>query len=145
MFKKWSDEWGNPCFWNPGSNRSCGVAILFNSESFKNAKLIKQGAGRFQVYEIIDSEFSLPIRLVNVYAPNSGEDRKKFYIDLKILLNSIDEEAFHLIGGDHNCALNSILDRKNCRQMDGDAGNVEINQLISEINLEDIWRRRERA
>ena len=47
-----------------------------------------------------------------------------------------------MIGGDHNCTLNSNLDRRNCLLNEGDVGKEEIQSMCNELLLEDVWRRR---
>ena len=40
---------------------------------------------------------------------------------LKQKLEFLDKNAIIIFGGDHNCTLNSTLDRQNCAQVEGDA------------------------
>ena len=52
--------------------------------------------------------------LINVYASNKDTNIIKFLNNLFMTLqrNNFDEEENTIIGGDFNCALNPILDRK---------------------------------
>ena len=54
--------------------------------------------------------------------------------------NWLDTNSDTLIG-DFNCALNSNLNRFNCVSS-GDIGKVDIQQLMQQHNLEDVWRNR---
>ena len=78
--KKWGKEWGHTSFWSPGTNRSCGTAILLSNKIDKNnVELIFEAAGRVQILELKNTPFKKKLRFVNDYAPNNGEDRKKFF------------------------------------------------------------------
>ena len=143
--KVWAKEWGPLSFWNQGTYRSRGVATLFNkSINASDAKCSVQENGRLQIIDFKDKNFSKPFVICNIYAPNSGDERKTFFVNLKNKLSGLQDEAFVITGGDHNCAMSTILDRRNCRatDADGDTGREEITSLINECYLEDIWRRR---
>ena len=43
----WSAEWGGPCFWNPGGNKSRGVGIVCNvSLDFEDLEVKRDFHGR---------------------------------------------------------------------------------------------------
>ena len=85
--------------------------------------------------------------IVNIYAPNSPNERVAFFKSLhkKVKQLKESENAELLIGGDFNCAFNFKIDRrqdkKSCEKKD-DSGKTEIVNLMNELNLEDVWRRR---
>ena len=133
--KKWSQEWGqkDESYWCPGTNRSRGTAILLSKNIEKSEiSLIFEENGRCQILDMQTKNFPKKLRFVNVYAPNHGEERKHFYLKLKDKLVSLDD-AMLITGGDHNCALNSNLDRKNCLLNEGDIGKEEIQNMCNEL------------
>ena len=78
---------------------------------------------------------------MNIYAPNAGEDRKSFFVNVNQSFKMIETEAYTIAGGDYNCALSGDLDRQNCITNE-DTGRAELKNLMNELSLEDIWRRR---
>jgi len=52
--------------------------------------------------------------LINIYAPNKDKDSFNFFADLLTRLKNenLDEEENIIVGGDFNCPLNTILDKK---------------------------------
>ena len=65
----WSTEWGSAIFYDHGTSRSCGIAILFG----KNRKLqihdiTYSGSGRSDVADVEINEYRFTLGVV--YAPN---------------------------------------------------------------------------
>ena len=56
-------------------------------------------------------------------------------------LHELGDNAHFFTGGDHNCTFSGHLDRENCSVTD-DIGREELLIMTNELNLEDIWRRR---
>ena len=77
-------------------------------------------------------------RLINIYAPNGEYDRVCF---LNKLNDWISQEFENIIGGDFNFTLNSDIDRENCINS-SDVGQIDLKKIMSEHDLEDIFRRR---
>ena len=80
--------------------------------------------------------------LINVYAPNKDKDLVKFFDNLLSILTieNLDTEDNIILGGDLNCALNLLLDKK-----DGIFTNRKlviscIESFQSKLDLVDIWR-----
>ena len=74
----WEREWGANSIWNHGINNSRGVVILF-SEIFNYdiSDITRDNPGRKITCKInVSGQHSL--NLVNVYLPNSGQERKNF-------------------------------------------------------------------
>ena len=135
--KTWSREWGAQCFWSKGTNRSRGVAILFNPNRRYNVDdIIIDTNGRYIYCNVTDNDNIF--KIINVYAPNDEFERVRFFNNINSWINS-EEEI--LIGGDFNCVLNSVIDRKNCTGS-RDLGQIDLNYLMSNHDLEDVWRRR---
>ena len=142
--EKWAKEWGSEkqSFWSLGTNRSCGTSVILNkSTAIYEVKILKENEGRIQVLDLHHKEYDKPLRMVNIYAPNRGDDRKLFFNEINTFLKSLPNDAFIIQGGDHNCTLNGFLDRKNCNQTD-DAGRDELQSIVNEWHLQDTWRRR---
>ena len=138
--EKWSKEWGKKCFWNLGTSRSCGTGILFGKKiSIENTKIIKEEKGRYQLVELNYDGFQKSILLLNSYAPNAAVERKQYFNNIKQTVESFAKDKIIIFGGDHNCTLHNDLDRLNCCQSN-DAGREEISEIISSLNLEDVWR-----
>lgn len=134
---KWSHEWGTQSIWSRGTNRSKGVAVLFNPKCkyvIKN-KVIDPN-GRYIIFDIISNENSF--RFINIYAPNSEVDRVMFINKMHSWMNP-DIETF--IAGDFNCALNSDIDRLNCVGS-RDIGQIDMSLFMKHYDMEDIFRRR---
>ena len=136
---KWSKEWAGHSLWNVGTNNSKGVSILLKRGT--NLNVIKQWndtSGRIMCAELTDGEeFSAVV--YNVYAPNNETERKAFLDNFGKRLKNVNKNL--IIGGDFNCALNNSIDREK-KKLIADGGNKEILNLITENQLEDIWRRR---
>ena len=135
----WADEWGprKNSIWSTVSSNSKGVAVLFKPHSdYKptNKKVDCDGRYIFFNLNMEDIEYSF----LNVYAPNNKKDRVAFYKKIK---HFIDPDMYNLVGGDYNCTFDSNLDRLNCTS-EPDAGREELQQIITEKHLEDIYRRR---
>lgn len=135
--KKWGLEWDGKTIWSRGTNRSRGVSVLFNRKyKYDVRNTIIDCNGRYIVFDLyVDN---VKYRLINIYAPNDEYDRVNFFNKLH---GFMDDECENLIAGDYNCAMNSDLDRENCIGVN-DVGQIDIKNLCSQYDLEDIWRRR---
>ena len=80
--------------------------------------------------------------MLNVYAPNNGNERVRFFNNIKQIVK--DKEEL-IIGGDFNCCISNNEDRRyaeNVRERREDQGVTQMKELMIENNLEDVWRRR---
>ena len=96
-----------------GSSNSRGVAIFIKKgvDYTPHSKIIAP-LGR---YIILKAEIKDKIYvLINIYAPNKDKDSFKFFAELlaKLKNETLDEEENIIVGGDSNCPLNAILDKK---------------------------------
>ena len=139
--KQWTNEWGGKMFVSHGSPNSCGVAVFIrNGFDCSIQKTIIDPMGRFIILKmnIEDKMYTL----INIYAPNKDRDATKFFKSLYELLQKedLDSEENIIIGGDFNCPLNILLDKRGGilipRKMVID--NIEC--LQSKLDLVDIWR-----
>ena len=96
-----------------GSPNSRGVAILFKKgvDCIIHSKILDPG-GRYVILkaEIKDKMYLL----INIYAPNKDTNIVEFLKDLGTTLQkeNLDEEENIILGGDFNCPLNPMLDKK---------------------------------
>ena len=145
--KLWSNEWQGQTLWSNGNTFSKGVAFLIKPKlDIQILSSITDNDGRYLLANLKIDDFNFSI--VNIYAPNHVAERKLFYNDLNAKLQNlrqVNPEIDYIVGGDFNCTLNPQNDRRNdkgenVKSLDG--GLNELNVLISNINLEDVWRRR---
>ena len=123
-------------FWSLGSNNARGVGIYFNKHLDVHVhKFITDPFGRFLIIDAnVEGDV---IRLVNVYAPNDGTERKTFYTDLYpyfVIPKPI------IFGGDLNCVKDTSIDKINGNPNKGMVGWAELSILTRDSNLIDIYR-----
>ena len=72
-------EWTGDIYFNNGTANSCGVAILFNPRfNYTHTNTSQDSSGRILAITIkIDDHY---LQLVNLYAPNSDTDCRKFFL-----------------------------------------------------------------
>ena len=141
--KKLNTEWNGKKYHSFGTNQSRGVSILFGEYFSTDSEPITLENGRSGRVYIIKFQYNEKSYCVaNIYAPNHGEERKKFFkeCDNKIK-GSTEKDDILLVGGDFNCVLNISLERTN-RTRHIDIGQNEFKTLIKNNLLEDNWRRR---
>ena len=75
------NEWGYISHWNPGTNRSAGVAILINNkQDIEFIQWRNDNNGR-----IISLEIKLNYniyQIINIYSPTTPQNRPQFYTEL---------------------------------------------------------------
>jgi exonuclease III len=137
----WGSKWEGRHFWNHGNSSSRGVAVLFRKNfPYVNEICMKDNAGRFMSFKIQIDE-SKTLCLTNIYAPNKINDRRNFFQYVTAQLSGV--QCHHVIGGDFNSVFDPVLDRKSCSQISrADDTSRDLYDLISALEIEDIWRRR---
>ena len=116
---------------------SKGVAFLFNEHA--DLKILSN-----EIYEdgrIISLTLEISnqnLQIINIYAPNAPAERKRF---IKKINEKIDETFVQVIAGDFNCVMNCSVDR-NPPSTNRDQGQAEMEELIKQSNLEDLFRKR---
>ena len=121
-----------------GSSNSRGVAILIKKgvDYDPYSKIIDP----LGWYIILKAEIKDKIYvLINIYAPNKDKDR--FFADLLARLKNenLDEENI-IVGGDFNCPLNTILDKKGSILTPRKTVVSITNSIQGDLDLIDIWR-----
>ena len=139
--RQWEREWGGRILFSHGASNTRGVAILFKNRFDIGVDSVKADTqGRFLAVKgkIHDEEYSI----VNVYAPNSNTCARKFYVNLqKVLLEfGLSQEDSIIVGGDFNCPLNPLLDKKGGILIPPIGVIQAIEGLQEQFCLQDIWR-----
>ena len=124
-----------------GSPNSCGVAILLKKgiDCVIHSKIL-DSQGRYIILkaEIKDKMYVL----INIYAPNKDTCIIKFLNTLLFTLRkeNLDEEENITLGGDFNCPLNPLLDKKGGILTPRKSVVKTIESLQDDLELVDIWR-----
>jgi exonuclease III len=121
--------------WGFGTSKSCGTAILIFNINHKIEKFEYDIGGRFLYMDI--TILDKPLRIINVYAPNSEAERKQFFLDLAPYFICNRDIVFC---GDFNCILDSKLDKVGGNLDRGFAGKVELGDIAADFRLVDLYR-----
>jgi len=134
--KSWEHEWGAPCFWSFGGNKSRGTAILFREGlSFTKNMLYYDAVGRLVVVDANINDCSY--RFINVYAPNNHAERVSWFDDLHRWF--IGDKAI-ILGGDFNCIENVNIDKVGGNYAYGDRGADMLSSFRNNYRLVDAYR-----
>ena len=132
---------GGEIIMSHGSPNSRDVAILFKKgvDCIIHSKILDPG-GRCVILkaEIKDKMYLL----INIYAPNKDTNIVEFLKDLGTTLQkeNLDEEENIILGGDFNCPLNPMLDKKGGILLSRKSVVAMIDCLCADFDLVDIWR-----
>ncbi|CAH3142036.1 unnamed protein product, partial [Porites lobata] len=79
--------------------------------------------------------------LINIYAPNKDSNIVSFFNNLLLILrnNNFDEEENIIMGGDFNCPLNPLMDKKG-GQLNHAAITLELVYKSDDIKGPGIWK-----
>lgn len=139
---QWQKEWGNKIIFSHGKSNARGTCVLFKkSLDFSIQKQIIDGNGRFVLLFV--SLNDIPYVLINIYAPNEESKAVDFFRKLKSVMNAenVDSTAKIIMGGDFNCALNPILDRRGTADFRAKIPLIQsIRELMEIFEIQDIWR-----
>lgn len=118
------------------SNKN-GVAILFSSRfEYKVHKVIKDPNGCFLIMDV--ELLQKRVSLINIYGPSSG-DHPEFYDKILQYIVEINNDI-NIISGDWNCVLSTLLDARNYSSNSRPRTRAKIINLMSELNLSDVYR-----
>ena len=80
--------------------------------------------------------------MINVYAPNKDKDLVKFFDNLLSIFTNenLDSEDNIILGGDLNCPLNPLLDKKGGILTKRKLVTSCLDSFQSKLDLVDIWR-----
>ena len=100
-------EWNGDAFFSSGTNTSSGAAVLISSRLVYNVIRVSIDIEDRVLNIILDLEERI-LNILNMYAPNTDNERRVFFSNLD---DFISEEYDNIIGGDFNCILNARLDK----------------------------------
>ena len=130
----WENEWGGKIIMNHGLTNARGIAIFIkrgSNISFNN--VFMDTDGRVIICDI--EENNTTTTCACLYAPN--KDDPTFFQNIAQELRKREENK--VIIGDFNVAMDVELDRLNTYH-NNERARREIDNLIEEFNLKDIWR-----
>ena len=131
--------------YDEGSNEddgpnSRGTAILISNKANCAVLSIPDPQGCFIISKVqVDDKVYV---LVNIYAPNNGKDSLQFFSKLYALLQTenLDSKENIILGGDFNCPINPILDKRVGIMIPRKSVVDSIESLQNELDFVDIWR-----
>jgi len=137
--KNWMDDWGNKnIIFSHGTSNSRGVGILFkDSCDVDITKCFHDDDGRFIILDVVLN--NQKITIINVYGPN--KDEPLFFESIHRKMNDFECESI-IWGGDFNCVLDIMMDKKGGRAQSHCNSRKYIYDIISAYDLVDIWRKR---
>ena len=96
--------------------------------------------GRYIILKAVIKEASYV--LINLYAPNKDKEIINFLKTLLIILRNenLDSEENIIIGGNFNCPLNPLVDKRGGILNQRKSATACIDCLQTELDLVDIWR-----
>ena len=124
------------CVSSPGTNRSCGVAILYRSD-YSSSDCVCDTQGRFVAAQF--SRDNTTFTLCNVYGPNNAREGGIFFESLYPVL---DPQLPCVLCGDFNTVVDPGKDRRGCNIFSPWAYNwsASLTQLMTTYDLHDVWR-----
>ena len=138
----YADEWkrmspNHHSYWNSGTSRSCGVAILIaNKRTTKVIDTAQDPNGR--VFTVQAKIKKLTFQFQSIYAPNTPESRPSFFESLKDYLFP-DGEV--ILGGDFNMVEDLNVDRVGGTVRPSHLkGKPELDDMKRNYSLVDQWR-----
>lgn len=75
---------------------------------------------------------------INIYAPNNGADRIRFFRKVNESLKDFDKGTILVLGGDWNCTLDFTVDRNGEEPCPPSAS--VLRNIIRDYDLIDVWR-----
>ena len=127
-------------FCSHGANNSRGVAIFIrNNFDCSVEEIVTDADGRYIMLNVLLK--GERTNLVNIYGPNRDNKLVDFYHSVlkSIKINVFDSDNI-IMGGDFNCPLNPILDKRGGNLMPRQSVINAIERLQWELDLHDIWR-----
>ena len=113
-----------------------GVAILFRKNvPYTHTSTIADPEGRYLI--LTGHLASLPVTLINVYAPNF--DCPDFFRKLFNLIPDV-QRTNVLFAGDTNCVMDPMIDKSSCTSPQQSKASGLLNTMLKSLNFVDIWR-----
>ena len=126
------------CLSSPGTNRSCGVAILYRS-TFQITACSRDQVGRLSCAQFSSSDTD-PFQLCNIYGPNAPKAGESFF---QSLYSVLDSNVLLILCSEFNTVVDSARDRRGCNPSSpwSYPWSRTLIDLMSTYDLHDIWRR----
>ena len=137
----WQREWGATLICSHGAKNARGVAILIrNNFDCVVEESVVDTNGRFIILKVLLS--GEPALLVNIYGPNRDNELVAFYHTVlqTLVSKNFDDIENIIMGGDLNCPLNPIIDKRGGNLIPRQSLIKTIELLQSTLDLHDIWR-----
>ena len=134
---QWKNEWGAELHTSHGTSNSRGVAIMikngFDCTACRSFGKIHHSKSCYKEVSYV---------LINLYAPNKDKEIINFLKNLIIILrnDNLDSEENFIMGGDFNCPLNPLVDKRGGILNQRKSATACIDCLQTELDLVDIWR-----
>ena len=129
-----------PFFCSHGANNSRGVAILIRNNFYCSVEEIVTDADGCYIMLKVLLRGVRPI-LGNIYGPNRGNKLVDLYHSVLQSIQTNDFDTDNIImGGDFNCPLNLIVDKRGGNLMPWQSVINAMKRLQWELDLHDIWR-----
>ena len=127
------------CFWSFTDNsKNKGVGLIFRKDM--DCKVLNIKFDHFGRYICIDVNLDgYECKLISVYAPNNGAERKHFFHDL--YGNFMGSNPI-ILGGDFNCVENIAIDKLGGNEKRGDTGTDQLKKILTDFNLIDTFRKK---
>ena len=135
--QKWTNEWGSEIYYSNHSSSSRGTMILCSPSTLVQNET-KDQHGRLVIITIKSNDKIIAI--VNVYAPNDENEQILFFNSLNFKLSNDIPHDEIIIGGDFNIHLENI-DKRGGKTVNKKS-KPAIKDLIENLNLIDIWRKK---
>lgn len=133
---QWARDWNGGVYLSHGTNLSAGVAVLLSPKITCKPNIIEVVQGRILRVDLTLGD--KPFSFFNVYAPNDGKERMLFFNQLADALAVCPQGNVVLVGGDHNCTENHVIDRNHDEPHPQSA--EVLKSLVNRFNLVDLWR-----
>ncbi|CAM2118823.1 unnamed protein product [Caretta caretta] len=132
----WQQEWGDRVYFSHLSARSARVTTLFSPALWpKMLGVAEVVPGHLlHVWACVEG---LTLNLVNIYAPNTGPERVRFYQQVLAFLGTLDPHECLVLGGDFN----TTLEDRDCSGVEkSQAATGVLMEIMNHHSLVDVWR-----
>ena len=136
---RWQQTSNGEAYTSPAaSSQSGGVAILLSAYAcsiLRNRSQLQINQDEHRHLIVQATLRNHTIYLHSIYAPVHKAERPQFFTNLTTPTNP----GSHLIGGDFNCVIDTLLDTTGNHEL-ASAGSLELINWLSSINACDVWR-----
>ena len=137
---KWRKDWNGEIYFSHGTPNSCGVITLIPSNlGCTISEVYNDAEGRLLIL-LINSEYG-QLLLANIYAPTKDNPAKqsRFLQKLSDAIHKYEDYGI-IIGGDFNICQNEFYDKQGGKQQTTSNSAKQLDNMMTDINLIDVWR-----